>query len=373
MGDLDQYLQSQAEGGTFESEREFSVNLIAAQQKMGRYALPRRTAWLLKFVQAATEAQCGELKMALHRDRVKIDFPENSLAPVVELRNGLDTLRPRNLTEDHLFGGLLALHSLGGELYLESGKRRWYPAEDRGLEEIDEPSTCPKVVYIPKKRGFWEQIRARLWFTTALMEELQQNCYPSPVELHLDSMPLKFGRGDVPLASGLIKGQAGSELDLHGQLQRETGKKNITFSLWGSSRPPAIGYAVQIRVNGENQPSSLSMEWIRSGVVVKRETIEIRGSKRLIARILISTRGLDFDATGFAIRECDESRERQALGATYLEHAVEAIKGELNREGRWERFLDKNYPESKVPTAWALADQLDSFYYGGKQYFSKSR
>lgn len=366
---MSQFLETQAADGVYESSREFSVNLIAAQQKLGRYSLPRRTAWILKFVQAATEAGCERLDLKITKDRVEVEFPDGSFSPVKGLRERLETLRPQNLAEDHLFGGLLASHALGGELYMESAGLRWYPAETRDFENLPEVVNTPRLIFLPKRLSFWEKIRARLWFTAALMEELQQNCFPCPVNLHLDSRELTFGYQDVPLASGLIQGQEGAELDFYGQLQRETGKKDVTFSLWGSNRPPHIGYAVQIRVSGKKEPSTLSMEWIRSGVVVKREVLETASSKRLIARILISTRGLQFDASGFAIKDCEESRERQAIGATYLGQAVQAIKGELSREKRWERFLDKNYQEVQVPTAEELANQLDTFNDWAKVYF----
>jgi hypothetical protein len=370
---LEQFLQGQAEAGEYESSREFSVNLVAAQQKLGRYALPRQTAWLLKFIQSATEYGCPDLGLRLGKERVEVRFPRNALGPLLDLQSRLQALCPANLGEDHLFGGLLALHALGGQVFVEDREQRWYPAQSRDLETLDAPAEYPTVIYIPRHGGFWEQLKARIWYTANLLQELRENCYPCPVELTVDARPLNLGAQDVPLLSGLIKGDPGADLDYYGQLQRETGKKSVTYCLWGSSRPSHIGFAVQLRISPENKESSLSLEWIRSGVVVKRSTANLPGSKRLVARILIPTRGLKFDASGFAIKDDEESRARQAVGATYLEHAVEAVKGELSRQNRWEKFIHQNDSQVTIPKPSILIEQLDGFIELGKHHFSRCR
>lgn len=367
---VDNFLQSQAQEGEFESSREFSVNLFAAHQKMGRYALPRNSAWLLKFVQAATELNSPHLDIKLNRAEVSITYPSGLLGDIAELENRLNTLMPSSLAEDHLFGGILALHSLPGELSIVQDDKVWHPLSDQEIQDSAELQEGLKVVYRPEKGGFWAALRARLWFTSGLLTELEENCYACPVDLRVDAKSLTHGERDIPLISGLISGKKGEELDLYGQLSRDTGKRTV-YCNWGSNRPTTIGYAVQIRVTPQRSPSTLSLEWIRSGVVVKKSVLEQTNGRQLIARILIPTRGLHFDATGFAIRDNDESKNRAAFGATYLEHAVEAVMGELAREDRWNRFLRKRKENPSVPRVDDLLDQLLSFIDSGKRYFSK--
>lgn len=374
MDNLETFLQTQADAGTtFESSREFSVNLIAAHQKLGKYSLPRSTAWILKFVQAGTEADTDKLGLTLGRDRVEIAFPPDAFGEVPMLRDRLETLSPKDSAEDHLFGGLLALHSLPGDVYVESGDARWYPAETREFEDLSVHTEQTRVVYLPERRSFWEQLKARIWFTSGLLEELRKNCYGCPLDLRVDERDFSLGREDLPLLSGLIKGPAGADLDYYGQLERETGNKKRTFCSWGSSRPDHIGYAIQIRLADNRSGGSLSMEWMRSGVIVKRESVDIPGGLPLVARILIPTRGLQFDASGFAIKDNEESRKRRSVGATYLEHAVEAVKGDLGRPGRWDRFLRRNYPEHRSVNVDRLISQLEDCVDSCKDSFSRER
>ena len=370
FGHIDKFLQQQASIGVHESSREFSVNLVAAQKKLGKYSLPRRSAWILKFVQSATELGCPELHLKLHKDGIELRFAPGYLPPLNELREGLEKLRPRNQGEDHLFSGLLALHSLDGELYLESAGKRWFPAENRPTESVGDPSLPPKLVYKRSPRSFWEQLKNRLWSNAALLEELRLNCYPAPVQIFVDQRPLLFGEGDIPILSGLIQGEGEAALDYYGQIERETGKRNITFCNWGSSRPPQIGYAVQVRATDSREDSSLSMEWIRSGVVVQRSTVVLVRRRGLLGRILIPTRGLKFDASGFAVKKDDESKAREVKGATYLGTAVEAAKGDLARPRRWEKFLASAYPDASPAKIESLIHQLDRFVDIGKNDFS---
>lgn len=367
---VDKYLESQAEAGVFESNREFSVNIIAAQQKLGRYSLPRESAWILKFVQAATELGCPQLHLWFTKDEIVVEFPEPFLTDILSLRNRLETLSPQNLAEDHLFGGLLALHALGGSCFVDIGAKRWYPAESPDFEEID-PKPRTRVVYQPDFSSLWQKLFNRPWLTSNLLQELRDNCYSCPVELVVDSRALDAGADDLPLISGLVKGKPGGELDYYGQIKRDTGNKKRTFCQWGSRRPNPIGYAIQARITEGKAKSALSLEWIRSGVVVKRQDVTLSG-RRLLCRILIPTRGLQFDASGFAIQDNEEARERQALGAAYLEHAVEAIRGELHRHNRFARFLERNYPEVRVPSVDDLTEQLDLFVIMGQRKFGHS-
>lgn len=357
---LTQFLSEQSQiGSTLEQNVEFSVNLVSAHTKLGRYAFPRPTAWILKFVQAATEANCSELHLRLARDRVEVEYPSGLFQDLEGLRQNLVSLKPANLAEDHLFGGLLALKTFPGDLYLEQAARRWFPLNDLGITNGESTSDKLTVVYLPRRLSFWQMLQNRLRLVTDLHRELTSYCYCSPVRLFVDSRPLDHGERDLPLLSGLIKGKPGEHLDLYGQIERDTGRKDRTFSVWGGRRPPHVAYAVQIRLAERPSKSSMCVDWIRSGVSVRRDLRSLTGPLPLLVRILVPTRGLQFDAGGFAVKECQEATDREREATTYLEYAVEAVKGDLMRGDKWARFIERFPPYYRNIDPNKLYLQLD--------------
>lgn len=367
--EFDSFLSRQSEEGTAcELDREFSINLIAAQQKLGRYSLPRPSAWVLKFVQAATESSCRDLSFTLGRNEIALEYSGNAFGPLSTLRDSLDSLRPQSLAEDHLFGGLLAALASGGEVFVENEGSRWYPTTQAEMQPSAHAGPSFRVVFRPPSQSFWDKLRRRLWFNTGLMEELYTNCFASPVNLSVDSRPLDIGEAEIPLLSGLISGEEGSHLDLYGQLLADTGRKTRTYCPWGSYKPHFVAYAVQIRLTPAEKISKLSIDWVRSGAVVQREELEIEAGYPMLVRILVPTRGLEFDASGFAIRECEEAVERRGKAVSYLVHGVEALKGEVRKFKRWQRFLEQNHPHAGVPKIDGMCEQLNNFLFASKRY-----
>jgi len=350
------FLEDLAGEGHYESRREFSVNIIAAQQKMGRYSLPRKSAWILKFVQAGAESGSETIEVGLGRDAVSVRFSPNSFQPLLKLRERFEVLRPMGLGEDHLFGGILALHSLGGKVRVYEGEMMWEPLCAEPVTESDSTDGL-RIVYRPEVRGFWSRIRHRLWFQQALMEELKSSCYPAPTRIVADGRRLGSEEKEMPLLTGLISGREGAHLDYWGQIADE----NSIFCGWGSSRPEFIGFAVQVRLKPKGQESILSLEWVRSGVVVKRDQYQLFGRHRLMVRVLIPTRGLEFDASGFAIRESNEADERRRLGSKFLKEGLLALKGELSKTGRWRRFVNKWGWEGRLPDPHQIVESIDPF------------
>lgn len=370
--ELDSFLIQQSQAGTAcELDREFSINLIAAQQKLGRYSLPRPSAWVLKFVQAATESGCRDLDFTLGRDEITLEYAGNPFGPLSTLRDSLDSLRPQSLAEDHLFGGLLAALASGGEVFVEHEGNRWYPTGQSEFEPLAAACAAFRVVFRPPSQSFWDKLRRRLWFNSGLMEELQTNCFASPVNLRVDSVPITIGDTEIPLLSGLIRGEEGSHLDLYGQVLADTGRKNRTYCRWGSYKPLFVAYALQIRltsVTRVGKPSKLSIEWVRSGAVVQREELEFESGYQILARILVPTRGLEFDASGFSVRESQEAVERRGKAIPYLVHGLEALSGDLDKLERWQRFLKQNYPHAKAPDLASIRSQVYSFVKAAKSY-----
>lgn len=61
FSELETYLRSQTDEGQPDSTGAFTLEGQAALEKMGRFQLPRDTAWILKIVQAAVAGECSAL------------------------------------------------------------------------------------------------------------------------------------------------------------------------------------------------------------------------------------------------------------------------------------------------------------------------
>lgn len=72
---LDEYLAKRGAEGTTQGEGNFTVSHSAAAQKLGKFALPRRYAWVSKLVQAATVWGCSELSVSRNHTQTRFRFP----------------------------------------------------------------------------------------------------------------------------------------------------------------------------------------------------------------------------------------------------------------------------------------------------------
>lgn len=338
-----QFLESQHQQGSFQSSDEFTVNVLAAQKKFGSYALPRPSAWVLKFVQAATEAGCERLDVVFSETDVSIELRGGDLPQLASLQDSLQTLSPASPAEDHLLGGLLALHSLEGASYVEWEGRRWYPLEDIEPERSEDRESLLCVYELPEL-GFWTKLRSRLSRTVTALEELHRWCYACPVQIFIDGQPLDAAYNEIPLVCGFLPAESNEPiLELGGAFERDRSDRKSIYCPWASSRPGRTACAVRVDHRRKVKDENICLDWIRSGVVVKREATEV-GDRSVLSRVVLSTEGLRFDLTGFDFEETPISRRRRIRGVYHLNQALLSLRGDLDRDSRWQRFLNKRHP-----------------------------
>lgn len=339
-----QFLESQHQQGSFQSSDEFTVNVLAAQKKFGSYALPRPSAWILKFVQAATEANCQRLDVWFSEGEVSLALQGGDLPGLTRMQDSLQTLSPDSAAEDHLLGGILALHSMEGASYVEWEGRRWYPLEDLEPERVEEGESLLFVYELPEW-GFWARLRSRLSRTVTALEELHRWCYACPVPIFIDGQALEMAYNEVPLICGFLPANSNEPgLELGGAFERDRSHRKSIFCPWASSRPGRTACAVRVDHRRKVKEENICLDWIRSGVVVKREATEV-GDRSVLSRVVLSTDGLRFDLTGFEFEETPASRRRRIRGVYHLNQALLSLRGDLDRDSRWQRFLNKHHSD----------------------------
>ena len=341
-----QFLEEKREVGEFESTSSFSVNLEAAQSKLGRFTLPRPTAWILKFVQCANELGCENIRITMGKEEIEVVLGRPGDFELRDISDGLTGLTPKNPTEEHLFTGLIALRNMPGAVLLQDSKRSWNLKADSEVQKSEYSGDYGlKMSYHPEPLGFFEKLRRRLTQTIGILDELQTWCYASAVPVLVDGAPLQPAQPFIPLLNGLLTDDPRTRVRVGSSVQSGEYDRKKIFSSWASSKSSKFSYAVRIEHRPSVPEPSICLDWIRSGVIIKREAKNVRACKTALIRTLVPTNGLRFDLTGFDFEETDTSRHRRRRGAFYTWHGLQALQTRMALRRRWENFLMEQYPE----------------------------
>ena len=339
------FLDSQRGEGQFDSTAEFSISLEAAQRKLGQFSLPRPTAWILKFVQCANELQCERLDIRISERSVVLTFPPGALPPKDVLSQRLDGMRPKSQAESHLFAGIAVLKSMAGILELR-----------------DDPGQGLRVEHCSEKQSFWDRLKARLSKTIGILDELQLYAYASPVPIFVDSVPLNTTFDTVPLLNGVLTDQAKARLRVGGTVLTEDDERADVFCSWGANRSGKYSACVRIEHRRKVTQPNICLDWICSGVVVKREGQPVRGSESLLSRTLVSAEDLTFDLSGFDFGESERSRTRRRRGAFFTWYALRGLEKTMT-DSRWTKYWkEQGEPPFPVLTAGELEAEIHALY-----------
>lgn len=334
------FLDSQRSQGHFDSTAEFSISLEAAQRKLGQFSLPRPTAWVLKFVQCANALQCERLDIRLSEKSVAIVFPPGTLDRPDQLLSRLEGMKPESEGESLLFAGLAVLKSLPGRLEI---------SDDR-FEHHQE------------KLSFWDRLRSRLSKTLGILDELQLYAYASPVPLYVDAVSLYDSFDSVALLNGVLTDQAKVRLLVGGSVLTEGDDRKSVFCSWGANRASKYSACVRIEHRPKVIQPNICLDWIRAGVVVKREGQKVRGCGGLLSRTLVSADDLKFDLSGFDFGETEESKARRRRGAFFTWYALRALEKSMT-ESRWSSYWkEQGEPPFSVLSAAELEAEIHALY-----------
>jgi hypothetical protein len=323
----------------------------AAQRKLGQFSLPRPTAWILKFIQCANELQCERLDVALTEQSVRISFPPGALPSLSTLHHRLDVMRPENQAESHLFSGLSVLMSMPGRLQIREGSFQWDANSDDSPVKVDESVPGLKLEHQPEGLNFWERLRARLTKTVGILDELELYAYASPVPIYVDAVPLHQTIDSIALLNGVLTDQSKTWLKVGGSLLTEDDDRSSVFCDWGANRARKYSSCVRIEHRRRVTQPNICLDWVRSGVVVKREGQSVPKSDGLLSRTLVPADGFKFDLSGFDFGESEESRYRRRRGAFFTWYALRGLEKRV-RPNRWGKFLRQE--SGDIPT-WVLS------------------
>lgn len=333
------YLQNQRAGGKFDSTDDFGLDPKLAREKFGRYASFRPSAWILRFVQFANEAGCSDLFITQERGQTSVSVPPTRGIEMEVLKGAFDRFQADNLVEQHFIGAVVGLQSLGGEVFLEQGRRLWVPGSDDIEPEDGRHFEGLRCVFRPPSLTFWQALKSRLTRQVSLLDEIHNYCYASRVNIHLDSRLYELDRPGTILLASTVPGDPVVALDIAQPLAQ----KRAPFSDWMSEECKSVAYAVWCEVV-EKLPreGNLSIDWCRSGVVVKREAMFVKQAPDLVATALAPTENLKFDITGLDFQDDARSERRRRKGSNYLTRGLREVF-QLSLSGKhWDHFAEES-------------------------------
>lgn len=344
--DLGAYLEKQSAAGTKDSEGRFTVAHDNAARKLAKFALPRRSAWVTKLIQAANAWEVPEVLIVQSRKETQFQlrFIDTTRLPTEEdVVNSMLNATPGLSGPVESFGA--ALRSL-----VEQARLSFVLVVDNGLDR-------PKPVYageyygkISEAKRFSSRFRPQVGINLtvyhlgsdraenildffnrprsdkAIVLELETYCFVSKVPIFLDGKPLSGilnGRSTRPSPSlrpllvGAMEDEEFTEarLDLPadfrvGALDLVDGTM-ITHPCLKNVADPVSAFTIMVAIpsgaqKGLSFPSERSnLLWCRQGVIVESQRLEVK-TYGLGLSIYLSAHGLQTDLTGFQLAESEE-------------------------------------------------------------------
>lgn len=197
----------------------------------------------------------------------------------------------------------------------------------------------------PPRPSFFGWLRARLSLTVGLLNELQEFAYLSPMPIYLDGRCLTPSESSIPLVNGVLNDQLGTLLDVEGPFLTGRDDRSGVFNSWARSRSPKYTCIVRTEHRKQVAEPNIRLAWVLAGVIIKREEWQVRGSKLLFSRTLLSAEGLRFDLTGFNFAETQDSKNRRRRAVYFTCRALESLRGQLADARQWPRFLETRLSE----------------------------
>ena len=342
------FLQTKRSQVKEQEEGEITLNLEAAQSKLGRFRLPRESSWILKFVQCANALEAKRLEIRSCRRWVEVCLPNPGLPPLEKLKLGLETLTSCSLPEEHLRAALLALRYKPGTLTVQYGGMRW---EGEELTEVESEEQSPKFVCRYEHPGlgaFWSWLRARLGVASDLYGELFRYAYLTPATVLLDNNIVHRDPPPIILLNGILNDRSGLTLRVEGDILWGKNWDYEVFSHWARNSSRTFSYVVRVDFVGPGRREDVSLEWVRDGVVVERETHDVYSRGGVQVRVLLPADHLPTDLSGLSLQQNEDLLWRRRRGSFYARHALQELRQRLEEPDCWQRFVHHVQPGVSV-------------------------
>lgn len=352
-----EFLNSRRRAGQAMGEGEITLDFKSAQRKLGRFRMPREQAWALKFVQCAQALEIDRIDFFSSRRGVEIVFRTDELPPLESMIEGLETFANCSEPEEHLRAALLALTAQPGEVQVCYQGASWDGREVSVGEGNSETFRC--TLAYQRARAFWKWLKFRITASSGLHTELTQFAYLAPVNVYLDQRPVGLESSKMVLLNGVLNDRSGLVLQVGGDIMCGEAWPQPVFTPWARNQSPTYSYVVRADYLGPGQREDISLEWVRDGVVVERETRELDSKMGVQVRVLLSADGLPADLSGFALRDNEDRLWRRRRATFYAWHGLKALQRQLRYPRQWEIFLRKLEPEQTVPKREELLAEVE--------------
>lgn len=340
---LNSYLEDQQDDGEFQGTGQFTIEHQKAAQKMARFALPRSTAWVCKFVQAAVgwsikalTINQGKTYMVFHFEWPKLsDLPTEDDVVKGILSSGISDEQPMA----NLCLGLRALVELGGLSFLvvlNDGELKPRPiySGTHFSEMSEEDRLVPgfgrrlgltvTVAHTPAQQS-GDQHHGRAYYQAKIVRELDTYCFLSPVPIKLDGR-----RIDGPIRTPGFQARAGFRPIYTGGPPVEDGSPALKvpesfeerrMSVYTDPRRARRPYQgkcdvtavvlLGVKVGGKKSTATrnTTIYWVRRGVIVDSSQFFVE-TEALVCEVYLSADDLPTDLTGFRVSNAEAEKRK---------------------------------------------------------------
>ncbi len=383
-GSLDRFLGDAAELGKLDSQGSFTIAGEAAIGKLASFQLPRKSAWVLKLVQAAVTSGAPSLAITQSRKTTTFTFQPRCEIDISDLQQALTEVEhsaPAPIA--HLATGLRAV-GFGDRraftLALETDGHRelfgWNLTQLARQSEAQTNQTSTTItlgVAFPAEESGWVLgglMRSAGRVTDEYLE-LLTSCEACPIPVTLDGRRLdnlnasrKEPGGEIGTTALLslgwpTKGNSASELpnlsvpqgiERSDQSIRVTDRFEDSRLFFFAGEESVIGASVLIRLNyhfkidsHRSKNSSFKFtsiaktsycHWVLDGVVCHRDVL-LSKPFATSADIYLSAEGLSTDLSGLTLGDAGERKYRMLCAcpevAIQAKRTMEAIKDHVPR------------------------------------------
>ena len=355
--ELEHFIREHRAEGQSDTEGRFTLAGQVAVEKLARYQLPFRAAWVVKVIQCAVrEGAVASIQVELTSREARFSFHTSSFDLEDVKAAYYEPTRHQNSALSHLLGALwvIGLHqkwpfelSMPGSLQslVWDGTLFHFKPTTRKVVK----TTLVVCLTAEHERGWLTGIMRRAKFDAEILEALRKWYYTCPVPLivdgrRMDSLQACWGHGWGPESCPLALGFADAEVPHFplspGTFEQQPRNEQETQTTEDARRslsrvsprqiasvPFLLTHHLVTEGTGKNRRCSPKsgkslVYWVQDGVVVQTESL-IEAETRLTVGCFVNAEGLESDMTTLHLRETPKKQERKAVVHRAVVRALE--------------------------------------------------
>lgn len=357
--DLNEFLRGQQADGVEQGEGSFRIDKSEAARKLASFALPKRTSWVLKLVQAAVGWKCERLDVTRKRFELTFAFCPADPHDIPDVQDFFSTLVTGDLSvaaplqrfclalralvqqNDYSFVLGLKQPDIEPQSLFAGGFVSGLSEEERtALVASEEPGVRVHVSFFKSNESRTGRVLGGLLVGNPreqeVIQELLDSAFLAPSSVRLNKKPLTgllvhdrwgYGRTHRPLEIAGLNLEGAPVLAGPSELQQcvvamPTALTRAQRGFGGSREFP--GWCVLLwdaMLENDTRPvraGDLQVCWLQAGVVVHSEIFKTKSSN-ISALLVVNAEDLECDLTGLSLRDSEarQLREAQAWKEVY--------------------------------------------------------